>query len=62
MYCLGHFSIYLDVFKNFSVIYGSLTSIMLLMIWVYWSMYVLLLGAEINALIEKKKQKNIGSK
>ena len=55
------FSIYLDVFKNFSVIYGSLTSIMLLMIWVYWSMYVLLLGAEINALIEKKKQKNIGS-
>ena len=56
------FSIYLDVFKNFSVIYGSLTSIMLLMIWVYWSMYVLLLGAEINALIEKKKQKNIGSK
>lgn len=56
------FSLYLDVFKNFSVIYGSLTSIMLLMIWVYWSMYVLLLGAEINALIEKKKQKNIGSK
>lgn len=47
------FSVYLDVFKNFSVIYGSLTSIMLLMIWVYWSMYVLLLGAEINVLMEK---------
>lgn len=50
------FSIYLNVFKNFSVIYGSLTSIMLLMIWVYWCMYILLLGAEINALIEKKKK------
>ena len=50
------FSIYLDVFKNFSVIYGSLTSIMLLMIWVYWCMYILLLGAEINALMEKKKK------
>lgn len=48
------FSVYLDIFKNFSVIYGSLTSIMLLMIWVYWCMYILLLGAEINSLIEKK--------
>lgn len=47
------FSVYLDVFKNFSIIYGSLTSIMLLMIWVYWCMYTLLLGAEINTLIEK---------
>ncbi len=50
------FSIYLDIFKNFSVIYGSLTSIILLMIWVYWCMYILLLGAEINALMEKKKK------
>lgn len=48
------FSVYLDVFKNFSVIYGSLTSIMLLMLWVYWCMYILLLGAEINALIKKQ--------
>lgn len=43
------FAGYLDVFKNFSVIYGSLTSIMLLMIWVYWCMYILLLGGEINS-------------
>ena len=47
------FSIYLDVFKNFSIIYGSLTSIMLLMIWVYWCMYFILIGAEVNALIEQ---------
>lgn len=51
------FSVYLDVFKNFSIIYGSLTSIMLLMIWVYWCMYIILLGAEINMLI-KKNYKN----
>jgi len=44
------FSLYLEVFRNFSIIYGSLTSIMLLMIWVYWSMYILLLGAEINSI------------
>lgn len=48
------FSIYLDIFKNFSVIYGSLTSIMLLMIWIYWCTYILLLGAEINVMIEKR--------
>lgn len=47
------FSVYLDVFKNFSIIYGSLTSLMLLMIWVYWCMYIILLGAEINMLINK---------
>ena len=50
------FSLYLDIFKNFSVIYGSLTSIMLLMIWIYWCMYILLLGAEINAMIENRKK------
>lgn len=47
------FSVYLDVFKNFSIIYGSLTSIMLLMIWVYWCMYIILLGAEMNMIIKK---------
>lgn len=48
------FSIYLSVFENFSVIYGSLTSIILLMIWVYWCMYIILLGAEINSWIGKR--------
>ena len=50
------FSIYLKVFKNFSVIYGSLTSIILLMIWVYWCMYTVLIGAEINSWMEKNKK------
>lgn len=49
------FSLYLSIFKNFSVIYGSLTSIMLLMIWVYWCMYIILLGAEINIIMDKRK-------
>ena len=48
------FSIYLRIFTNFSVIYGSLTSLILLMIWVYWSMFALLIGAEINAWMDKK--------
>lgn len=50
------FSIYLNIFTNFSVIYGNLTSLILLMIWVYWCMYAILVGAEINAWIDNKNK------
>ncbi len=42
------FSKYLLIFRNFSFIYGSLTSFMLIMMWVYASFYIIFLGAEIN--------------
>lgn len=48
------FSIYLNLFKGFSIMYGSLTTIVLIMMWVYFSMYIILIGAQINKLIEKK--------
>ena len=47
------FSIYLDVFKGFSSMYGSMTTIILIMLWLYMCMYVILLGGEINELLEK---------
>ena len=47
------FSIYLDVFTGFSTMYGSLTTIILILLWFYMCMYVILLGGEINALLEK---------
>lgn len=47
------FSIYLDVFKGFSSMYGSMTTIILIMIWLYMCMYVILLGGEMNAILEK---------
>lgn len=47
------FSIYLDIFKGFSSMYGSMTTIILIMIWLYMCMYVILLGGEINQLLEK---------
>ena len=50
------FSIYLSIFTNFSVVYGNLTSIILLMIWVYWCMFTILIGAEINAWMDKKNK------
>ena len=45
------FSVYMDVFKGFSNMYGSLTTIVLIMLWLYFCMYILLLGGEINVLI-----------
>ncbi len=47
------FSIYLDVFTGFSTMYGSLTTIILILLWFYMCMYVILLGGEINALLER---------
>ena len=47
------FSVYLDIFKGFSNMYGSLTTIILIMLWLYFCMYVILLGGEINVTIEE---------
>lgn len=48
------FSKYLDIFKGFSITYGSLTTLMLIMMWTYSCFYALFLGAEINKLKTKK--------
>ena len=48
------FSVYLDVFKGFSSMYGSLTTIVLIMLWMYFYMYCILLGGELNVLLDGK--------
>lgn len=45
------FSVYLKIFKGFSSMYGSLTTIVLVMLWLYFCMYVILLGGELNIII-----------
>lgn len=52
------FSIYVDIFKGFTNTYGSLTSIILVMMWVYICMYIILLGAELNIFIKKYNKKS----
>ena len=42
------FSIYVNLFKGFTNMYGSLTTIILIMMWTYVCMFIILLGAEIN--------------
>jgi len=45
------FSYYVDNFSNYTAIYGSLTAIVLCMLWLYACMYILFIGAEINAIL-----------
>jgi len=44
------FSIYLDIFKGFTTMYGSMTTIVLILLWLYFCMYIVLLGGEVNVL------------
>lgn len=48
------FSIYLDIFHGFSDMYGSLTTIVILMLWLYFCMYSILLGGEVNKFMYDK--------
>lgn len=48
-------SIYVDIFKGFTNMYGSLTTIILLMLWMYFCIYALLLGGELNVYLEKRE-------
>ena len=45
------FSIYLEIFTGFSSMYGSLTTIVLIMLWLYFCMYSILLGGLMNVLV-----------
>lgn len=55
MACSWLFSVYLDWFQGFSSMYGSLTTIILIMLWMYFSMYCILLGGELNVMIQNMR-------
>jgi len=60
------FSIYFNNFGNYSVMYGGLTAIVLIMLWLYTCICILFFGAEINYFYseyregKKHSQKNQG--
>lgn len=47
------YSLYVDNFAGKSYAYGSLTTIVLMMLWIYMCMYILFIGAEINVYFGK---------
>lgn len=46
------FSAYVDQFSNMSYMYGSLTTVIIFMLWLYACMFMLLVGAGINSFVE----------
>lgn len=49
------YSFYIDNMGNFSYMYGSLAAIVLCMLWVYFCMYIMFIGAEINVVLKNKE-------
>lgn len=43
------FSIYVENVADYSVIYGTLGAVIVLLIWFYLTSFILILGAEFNA-------------
>ncbi|MBE5958303.1 MAG: YihY/virulence factor BrkB family protein [Lachnospiraceae bacterium] len=50
------FSIYVDNFSKYSYIYGSLTALIIIMLWMYFCMFIMFIGAEINLYIYSHNQ------
>lgn len=48
------FSKYLYIFKGFSITYGSLTTLMLIMMWTYACFYSVFIGAELNKMKQRE--------
>lgn len=53
------FSIYVDNYSKYNQLYGSIGSVFVLLIWLYGSCTLLLLGAEINALLQDARMETI---
>jgi membrane protein len=52
------FSLYVDNFGNYGKTYGSLAGVVVLMLWLYVSAFIVLLGAEINGEAERQTAKD----
>lgn len=48
------YSMYMQNIKSLSYLYGSLTAVVLMMIWLYFCMYIFFIGAEVNQLLSER--------
>jgi membrane protein len=51
-------SFYVSTFNNFSLTYGSIGAIIVLLIWLYISGFIIILGGEINAFYSERNKTN----
>lgn len=50
------FSMYLAIFQGFTGLYGSMTAIILVMLWLYFCMYAILVGGMFNQIVDEMRQ------
>jgi len=55
------FALYIKLFPNISVLYGSLGAIIMMMMWFYFTMIFLVLGAEINSHMQDRQNSFISA-
>lgn len=55
------FKLYLNNFDAYNKVYGSISGVIVMMLWLYWSGMVLLVGGEINAEIEHASAEQQGA-
>jgi membrane protein len=48
------FSIYVDQFSSYNQTYGALAGVVVLMLWLYLTVYIVLMGAEVNVEAERR--------
>lgn len=53
------YSLYIDSYQNFSSVYGSLTYMVLLMLWMYFCIIIIFLGAMVNQYLQTHKHLGI---
>ena len=46
------YSLYIDNFADYTLVYGSLAAVVLLMLWLYFCMNIFLFGAQLNKLVK----------
>lgn len=50
------FSFYINNFSNYSATYGSIGGIIILMLWLYITGIILMVGGQVNALVQKRRE------
>jgi membrane protein len=53
------FDFYIDNFNSYNVLYGSIGTLLIVLMWIYIISYVLLLGFEINSSIQAAKRQKL---
>jgi len=56
------FSFYVENFANYSIIYGTLGAVIVLLMWLYLTAIILILGAEVNAALMTVRSERLKNK